>query len=58
MRELREIYKDIAWEQHKLGLLFSRQREIEEDIQGCFDRIKVLQEESSKHYNYTSTDSY
>lgn len=53
MRELREIYKDVAWEQHKLGLLFARQREVEEDIQGCFDRIKVLLEESSKHYNYT-----
>ena len=54
MRELREIYKDVAWEQHKLGLLFARQREVEEDIQGCFDRIKVLLEESSEHYNYTS----
>lgn len=54
MRELREIYKDVAWEQHKLGLLFDRQREVEEDIQGCFARIKALLEESSKHYNYTS----
>ena len=54
MRELREIYKDVAWEQHKLDQLFKQKRQLEEDVQGCFARIKVLLEESSEHYNYTS----
>ena len=53
MRELREIYKDVAWEQHKLDLLFQRQREVEEDVQRCFARINELLKESSEHYNYT-----
>lgn len=54
MRELREIYKEIGWEQHKLDLLFDRKRVAEEDIQGCFTRLRELMEEASEHYNFTS----
>lgn len=56
MRELREIYKEVAWEQHKLDQLFKQKRQLEEDVQGCFARIKMLLAESSEHYNYTSKD--